>query len=188
MTAGKEKDILQDLLEQILQHYAENYEINYQPEIGDGDGRALAEYHIMTEKTMFGVKMKLGSTEANESVLFVCEESFTLQVLAKLKKLCESLEQKCLNMHKQHAYSMFSVVLIAKEVDKEAIKMLKKYRVRKEYQYGWGLYRVAVIDAVTLKAYGNTDGIELARMVRNWAVEKDGERGNEDGCRFDCSD
>ena len=159
---------LEDALQKLLVYYGAHYEIRHNFAVGEHVVPVLAEFHLTEEKTLFGFKssgLKMRSTEANEYVLFLLEDRVVSDSMEGLFQLIKAAETELLKIHDDHAYSFFSLVVLAHSVDKEAVAKLKKYKARKTYATGWGMIRMALVDVGSLTAYANRDGKELGRLV-----------------------
>lgn len=161
---------LEDALQKLLIYYGEHYEIRHDFTVGGQEVRTLAEFHMSEEKSLFGFKasgLKLRSTEANEYVLFLLEDSVASESVERYFQLLEAAEKELLKVHDEHGYSFFSLVTLTNSIDKAAAAKLKKHKARRTYATGWGMLRIAVVEIGSLTAYVNKDGRELGQLVIN---------------------
>jgi len=151
----------------LLNYFKRNYEIKNDVYIGGYCAVALAEYHFLENKSLFGLnKIEMQGKEANEYVLFFCMDIFPPELTVGFDSVIDAVEKRFLNPHEHHAYTFFSIVFVVPELDKALRKEIKKYKRRKTYRSGWSLTRVAVVETNCNQVTSNKDGTELAKIFQ----------------------
>lgn len=160
--------LLEEGLRRLLEEFGASYEIRRNIRLGELEAPAMAELHMTEERGVLGFAVKglAGvSSEANEYLLFLLEESFTEKSARRAMAFSEAAEKELLNLHSQHGYTLFSVVVLTLAPQREALALLRRYKRRSTYLHGWGMARLAVLDVAARKAHWSRDGKDLGRLA-----------------------
>ena len=157
-------------INKLLNHFQQNYEISHDVTVGDFCFPALAEFHIMEEKTFFGFKANLQSKEANEYLFFLSMENFPLELSSGIDSLVDAIEKQFLNFHENLAFTLFSIVFVTTELEKASIKQIKRYNRRRSYRSAWSILRIVVVEMNNNRITCNRDGTDLGQIIKKQVI------------------
>lgn len=165
----------EEVLDRLILAYEEQYQIVRGRRFQELETAALATYRMREKKGFFGLRddrLPTGFSEANEHVAFLIRDTPEEDLTEVVRQLVQDMREQLLDANKEHSYSLFSVVILASSCDKRTAGLLKKLKYRENYQYGWGMGRVALFDLTTGEVACNGDGKDLKRAVLERFAQK----------------
>ena len=161
------EDKANEILQRLLDFYAPHFAVTPGYELDGTQLSALTEYHNRAERTLLGIKLNSLGNESNEYGLYLLQEIFDLDAFHTCEKLLLSVEQNLVKVHKEHAMSLLSLIVLASGVTQEAATALKKYKLHVEYkQSGWCSARFVVYDVNSGEFYFNNEGKILKNLLQ----------------------
>lgn len=158
----------EELLERIIDRYSANYKVEQHLTLSGVPVRAVLAMHSASEKTLLGFSapgLKLGSSQAHEYVLVLTADTFGPGTVEMVDGVLEAAEKQYLDITPEHSYTLFSVVVLAGDVDRQTLGKWKKFKRRRDYDCGWGLSRLALVDTAGGTIVCNGDGRDFGRIL-----------------------
>lgn len=128
-----------------------------------------AEYSVNEKKKLMGLMPTGTTSHCHEYRLLYAVPSMDLAALEDWWEFARGLQQEIVPVDPLHEFSMVSLILIAGEVEKDAIRKLKGKTSELRYDKpnaGWSSVRVAVVDLDTRKIHVNRMGAPLRDILK----------------------
>lgn len=155
------------VLQRILEAYRRHFDIEMEPEVMGRRVAAMASFHSRGEKFVLTKKAQLWAVECHEHILFFVIPHLTVADVAEATDLLEQLEQELVKPHSEHMYTYLSAMFLIQKADREALRALRRYKMRKSYHFslhGWCHVRLAAMD-INGQVTTNGDGKELRKTL-----------------------
>ncbi|MCD7860815.1 MAG: hypothetical protein LUG25_02765 [Oscillospiraceae bacterium] len=163
-----EKDRAQ-MLERLLTSYATWYDVS-RCSASDAPLAATAEYHEVGTAYVLSRKAEMWSAARNEYVYFFSVPELTEALFRQLVEQAGALGEPRIVPHKEHMYSYIVAVILCESVEEGALRALKRYRRRKDFQFslhGWMEIHATVIELGRGAILSNPDGRRTAKSLKN---------------------
>ncbi len=152
-------------LAKLLRSYEKYYDINRENPVKPF--AAEAEFSLHDEQYFLVRSARISEADSKEYVYFATEDLLDTQTL-------EELDQKAwedgigkVTPHKDHRNSDVILIILADQIDPEAMKLISKLHHYKSYRhgfYGWSHYKLAAIELSTGKTAANRQGRDLKKL------------------------
>ena len=129
----------------------------------------LSTYESRGARKILGLMPTGGSGHAHEYRLLFAVPSLDEAALADWWQYACKVADELVQPDKEHDFSLISVLLAAGEIDRNALKKLKKLSDERRFEggkHGWSSVRMAVIDLGTHKVHTNRMGDALKNIVQ----------------------
>lgn len=164
---------LQERLDKLLDAYSHNYDIYRDVTVEGGSFPAAAFYHLRDENYLISRQHVLSAVEQYEYVYIYLADHLDADTLRAQIELSKQAGLSRVRPHKEHMFSYVTLVVLANTIDPEAVKLLKRTRLRKNYLltlHGWMEYHIAAMECSTQSFFSNPAGREARKnLERNFA-------------------
>lgn len=127
----------------------------------------LSAFGMDAERKVFGIMSTGASTHAHEYRVLFGAPDLTEREIGQWWNYALQMRDALVKPDAAHEFSVVSLLLVAKQMDKAAQKRLKKLSEELQYrapQRGWSSVRVAVIALDDRKIYTNKMGAPLKKV------------------------
>ena len=157
-----------EALERLLVSYQNYY--NIKTDGVEAPFAAEAEFHTHGERYFLMKSARLSSEDAHEYVYFAVVPRLTAELFGELDETAWERGTAKVEPKPDHKSSDVALLIIADEIEKDAVTALKKSKHYKSYKnriWGWSQYRVIAFDLGTGKTVYNRLGKPLKKLVSN---------------------
>lgn len=155
-------------LKKLLSAYERYYDVK--TENVEEPFTATADF-VSHEQQYFLIKAaKMGESLSREFVYFAEEENLTEARLRELDRIAWERGLSRVEPHSGHKNSDIMLYILADTVDeaaKKTVKGLKHYESYKHTLWGWSNYKLIVIELSSVKAFYNSQGKTLKKLINN---------------------
>lgn len=159
----------EDVLNKIERAYGSSYDIVKHEE--NADGLLLeAEFHVHTENYVLSKKAQLYQMDSNEYVYLFYYENLTKELFDNSVQKALDLGFPKINPDSNHRSSYIVAEFLCDTYEEEVLKLVKKYRNRKSFQFslhGWMETHTVLIDLGTESVHVNGDGRLCGKFLKN---------------------
>lgn len=159
---------LHPYLDKLLNAYSHNYDISHDVDVDGYQYPATATYYLRDENYLISRKHVLNALEQHEYVYFYLCENLSAELLHEQIEITLNAGMKQIKPHKEHMSSYVTLVILAKTIDVDAKKLLKKTHYRKNFRlalHGWMEYHIAAMETSTMSFFSNLDGREARKTL-----------------------
>ena len=171
----------QERLDKLLDAYSHHYDIYRDVAVEGGHYPAMAHFHLRDENYLVSKKHVLYAVEQYEYCYFFLTEHLDVATLQEQIALSQKAGLSNVRPHKEHMCSYVTLVVLANTIDPEAVKLLKRTHLRKNYMltlHGWMEYHIAAMECSTNSFFSNPAGKEARKnLERNFAPRKNEKKG-----------
>lgn len=157
------------VLDRILNAYQRHFDIFRNHRLLGQELPAMASFYSRGEKYVLTKRAKLWAVECYEHVLFFAPETLTAEEFSKISAFVEEAERELVKPHPEHMYTYLSAIILCQKADEDALRALRRYKMRKNYKFslhGWCNARLAAYEIGGAKTLTNADGKELKKTLR----------------------
>lgn len=170
--------VKQDLLERLFAIYAHQYEIDRDGCYGEGFFPATATFFLRDENYLISKKHVLSAVENYDYLYFCMADHLDVSSLQEMISRSLELGKKRIHPHKEHMSSLITLIILTDTIDDDAIRLIKKTRVRKYFRFafhGWMEYRIAAMEISSTRFFSNPAGREPKKILeQNFDTKKKG--------------
>lgn len=168
-------------LNKLLDAYSHWYDIARNVSVGEETYDATATYYLRDENYLISKQHVLSAVESHEYVYFYSTDHLDAASLQHQIDLSKQDGLGKIHPNKLHMCSFVTLVILADEIDPEAVKLLKKTHYRKNYLlalHGWMEYRIAAMELSTNRFFSNPAGREAKKnLEQNFMPQKKKKKG-----------
>lgn len=152
---------LRDRLEKLLNAYSHLYDIERDVTVDGQLFPAAATYYLRDENYLISRKHVLSAVEQHEYVFFHLTAHLSAQELQTLIDVTRRDGLSRVHPSKEHMFSYITLIVLADTIDPEAVRLIRKTRIRKNYLltlHGWMEYHIAAMEISSNRFYSNPAG------------------------------
>jgi len=168
--------MISSLITKILKAYRSYYNVETTELLNEDSGSVEegniinAIFHMHSEKYVLSKKAQLYQMDTNEYTKFYYYEHLTSELFNKVMAEVYEWGFPQINPGPDHRSSYIGAIFLCDSYDNEALKLLKKYRRRKSFQFslhGWMEVHTVLIDLRSESIYSNADGRSSKKFLKN---------------------
>ncbi|MCI8285606.1 MAG: hypothetical protein HFE90_10155 [Firmicutes bacterium] len=128
------------------------------------------DLHVNNQKYILFKENIIWEANCHEYVYIFSVEKLTEELYYKCREFVYSEGMKLINPVKDHMYTYLTCVIIADEAEPEAVRALKKCRIRKNFRFslhGWMELHTALFDCSSRRVTSNRQGREHAKALES---------------------
>lgn len=128
------------------------------------------DLHVSNRKYFLFKENVIWEANCHEYLYLFDIEHLTMDAYKKIEKYVVEEGMKLINPQKDHMYSYLSMMIICDKSDKDAIKMLKSCKIRKDFKFtlhGWMEVHNALYSCSDGIVSTNSGGREFAKLLKS---------------------
>lgn len=157
-----------EILERLLRSYVRYYDI-LREDVTEGFA-AEAHFHSHDEQYWLTKSVKLAEADSHEYVYFALEETLTAEMVESLIDKAWTAGMSHVQASYSHHSSDVALILLADEIEPDAIRAIKKARRFASYKFGMNGFshlRLIAFEPTSKKIVHNRMGDTLKKLFRN---------------------
>lgn len=161
---------LQDRLEKLLNAYSHLYDIERDVTVNGQYFPASATYYLRDENYLISKKHVLSAVEQHEYVYFHLTERLDARMLQAMIDITRQDGLSRVHPSKEHMFSYITLIVLADTIDPEALRLIRKTRIRKNYLltlHGWMEYHIAVMETSSNRFFSNAAGRGAKKILES---------------------
>lgn len=126
-------------------------------------------FHSSNECYVVSRKVKLWSAETHEFVYIFSVPELTASIYESCRQEAHENGMQNIRPHIDHMSSYITVILICERMNDEAVRLLEKTRIRKNFLFslhGWMEFRAVAVDLSSGRVVANRAARELKTFMR----------------------
>lgn len=154
-------------LEEILSRYAGSYDVARNTE-ENSPLVATADFHEHQSGYVLVRRAEMWCADRHEYAHFFCAENFNAEFFQECMDKTMKLADEKVQPGRGHMCSVVSAVFICEDADEAAVRLLQKYRYRKNFLLslrGWMEVHTALVTLSDGKVYANAAGKNDKRFL-----------------------
>lgn len=168
-------------LNRLLDVYSHRYDIERNVSVGTETYDAAATYYLRDENYLISKQHVLSAVESHEYVYFYCTDRLKASDLQHQIDLTKEDGLGKIHPNKTHMCSFVTLIILADEMDPEAVQLIEKTRFRKNFMltlHGWMEYRIAAMELSTTRFFSNPAGKEARKnLEQNFTPQNKKKKG-----------
>lgn len=159
----------EQVLEKLERAYGRSYDLVKHEDKSEGlllEG----EFHVHSENYVISKKAQLYQMDSNEYLYVFYYPNLTVELFENAISMAYDLGFPKIKPDENHRSSYIVAEFICDTYEENAIKLLKKYRNRKSFQFslhGWMEVHTAMIDLGTESVISNSDGRLCKKFLKS---------------------
>jgi len=158
-------------------YFAAYYDVNKVPDV-QGPLVLRCDLHVNNQKYVLFKKNVIWEANCHEYVYLFSVPHLTYDIYKECEKLAYDAGMELIEPVPGHMYTYISCMIIADGAEPEAVKALKKCRLRKSFRFslrGWMEFHTALLDLGSDRGYTNHPGREFAKLFKSIIQKRKGE-------------
>lgn len=162
------KSTLLGHLEKLLNAYSHLYDIARDVTVDGQNFPATATYYLRDENYLISKKHVLSAVEQHEYVYFHLTSQLEKHELQTMIDAARQDGLRKVHPSKEHMFSYITLIVLADTIDPEALRLIRKTRIRKNYLltlHGWMEFRLAAMETSSNRFFSNPAGRETKKIL-----------------------